>query len=355
MRALTPACLAAQATACPWLPALAATTPASRSLSVSVASRLTAPRTLNAPVRWRFSAFSQTSRPAIRENVSELYTGVSRATPAMRSRASRMSAGVGAVSVFNVEHLLHDLAYGGERVELPSLNLVEEPPKLGIVGHGLLQMNLGPRRGDREDFTCEVPAAPLVEEPVGLEVLPVAGDLLPELHDSLARDGLREDDRRLPVALGVEGEDRPHLVQHRLRCRVVLLVDGDDVRDLHDPRLQRLHRVTRTGHEDEDDRVGDSDHLDLTLPGADRLEEDQVTAGCVEHEQGLQRGLGEPAEVPSGAHRADEDAGVEEMVRQPDPIAEESALRERARGVDGDHADRLVLFAHVSNERADQA
>ena len=48
-----------------------ATTPACRCSGASGAIRLTAPRTLNAPVRWRFSAFNQTSRPAIREKVSE--------------------------------------------------------------------------------------------------------------------------------------------------------------------------------------------------------------------------------------------------------------------------------------------
>ncbi len=66
-----PAWRAAQATAWPWLPALAATTPAARSSSDSVAILLTAPRTLNAPVRCRFSALSETSRPTSRENVSE--------------------------------------------------------------------------------------------------------------------------------------------------------------------------------------------------------------------------------------------------------------------------------------------
>ena len=33
--------------------------------------RLYAPRILNEPVRWRFSAFSCTSRPTSRESVSE--------------------------------------------------------------------------------------------------------------------------------------------------------------------------------------------------------------------------------------------------------------------------------------------
>ncbi len=66
-----PASRAAQATAWPWLPALAATTPAARSSSESSAMRLTAPRILKAPVRWRFSALSSTSRPVRRENVSD--------------------------------------------------------------------------------------------------------------------------------------------------------------------------------------------------------------------------------------------------------------------------------------------
>src|SRR5215203_1649916 len=128
MRAWIPACLAAQATAWPWLPALAATTPGARSSSESVAIRLVAPRTLNAPVRWRFSALSKTARPARRENVSEGYTGVSRAMPARRRRASSMSARVGAVSVVaNLEHLLKYLLYGRERVELTPLDLVEQP------------------------------------------------------------------------------------------------------------------------------------------------------------------------------------------------------------------------------------
>src|SRR5919108_2818837 len=115
--ASTPASRAAQATAWPWLPALAATTPARRSDSESAATVLTPPRILNEPVRWRFSAFSSTSRPARRESVSDANTGVTRACAATRSRAARTSANVGA-STIDPEHALHDLAHGRERVEL---------------------------------------------------------------------------------------------------------------------------------------------------------------------------------------------------------------------------------------------
>src|SRR5918992_292645 len=118
--ARVPASRAAQATAWPWFPALAATTPASRSAAPSDEIVLYAPRILNEPVRCRFSAFSNTGRPASRVNVSEWYRGVSRATPASRSRAASMSASVGASKP---EHLLQDLADGGERIERPALDL----------------------------------------------------------------------------------------------------------------------------------------------------------------------------------------------------------------------------------------
>src|SRR5437588_11135841 len=144
-----PASRAAQATAWPWLPALAATTPAARSASESVFILLTAPRTLNAPVRWRFSAFSHTSRPASRVNVSDPYTGVTRATPSIRARASWMSVSVGTAVVAKFEHLAQYLPNRGKRIELTPLNLVEQAPELRIALDRALEVCLRPPRCDR--------------------------------------------------------------------------------------------------------------------------------------------------------------------------------------------------------------
>ena len=178
---------------------------------------------------------------------------------------------------------------------------------------------------------------------------------VPERLDAFPAQRLREHDRRLPVALMVESEDRPDVRHHRLRGRMVRLVDRDHVRDLHDPRLQRLDRVARAGHEDEQHRVRHPRHLDLALAGADRLHEDDVLAGRVEQQQRLQRRLGEAAEVAARAHRADEDARVEEVIREPDPVAEQRPLRERARRIDGDDAGRLPEAPRVADERSDEA
>ena len=121
------------------------------------------------------------------------------------------------------------------------------------------------------------------------------------------------------------------------------------------PAFSAWIRVAGAGHQHEQDGVGDADHLDLALAGADRLEEDELLAGRVEDEQRLQRRLREAAEMAARAHRADEDARVEEVVGEPDAVAEQRAVRERARRVDRDDADRRVALADVADERRDEA
>src|SRR5256885_3051522 len=193
--ARAPTSRAAHATACPWLPALAATTPAARSESESVEILWTAPRILNAPVRCRFSAFSSTRRPVRRVNVSEEKTGVTLAIPSIRSRAARMSATVGAIRL-DLEHAQQDLAHGAERVELARLHLVEQPAQLGIVGDGVLEVLLRARGRDREHLAGEVLAAPRLELAPGFQEGPVLLDLLPQRLDPLAAHRLGEHDRR---------------------------------------------------------------------------------------------------------------------------------------------------------------
>ena len=92
--------------------------------------------------------------------------------------------------------------------------------------------------------------------------------------------------------------------------------------------------------------------LDLALPRADGLHEHDVLARRVEQENRLQRRLGEPAEMPARPHRADVDARVEEVIGEPDAVAEERAVRERARRIDRDDADRPLALAECATSAA---
>ena len=140
--------------------------------------------------------------------------------------------------------------------------------------------------------------------------------------------------------------------QHRLR-RGVIHLDRDHVGNLHDPGFQCLHGVAGAGHQDEQHRVGDADHLDLRLPGAHGLEVDEVLPPASSRSIACSVASA-TAEMPARSHRADEDLGIEEVVREPDPVAEQRALRERAGRVDADHSDGSFLSAHVADERGDQ-
>jgi hypothetical protein len=98
--------------------------------------------------------------------------------------------------------------------------------------------------------------------------------------------------------------------------------------DLHDPCLEGLNRVARTGDEHEHNRVGMVDDVDLALADAHGLDEHGVVAGRVHQQRGLDRRLGESAERPPRGHRPYEHLRIEEVRGQPDPVAKQRAAAE---------------------------
>jgi hypothetical protein len=135
---------------------------------------------------------------------------------------------------------------------------------------------------------------------------------------------------------------------------VIGLVHDDHIGDLHHARLQRLDRVARARHQTENDRVGVVDDVDLGLADADRLDEDVVEPGCVHQQDRLEGRLGEASERAPVRHRADEHTLVEEVLREPDPVAEQRSRGERARGIDRQDRHAAPARACVAHERADQ-
>jgi hypothetical protein len=91
--------------------------------------------------------------------------------------------------------------------------------------------------------------------------------------------------------------------------------------------------------------VGQARHLDLGLPHADGLDQDDVAAGALEHPDGLGRGRRQPAEMTPAGHGPDVDARVDRVVLHPDPVAQDRPAGERAGRVDREHADPLALAA----------
>ena len=120
----------------------------------------------------------------------------------------------------------------------------------------------------------------------------------------------------------------------------VRLVDHEDVGDLHDAGLERLHLVAGAGHQRDDRDVGGADDVDFVLADADGLDDDDVLAGRVEHERRVAGRARQAAQVSARRHAADEHAFVGGVRLHPQAIAEHGAARERARRIDRDDARR---------------
>ena len=87
-----PSRAAAWASARPWLPVEAATTPCRRSSADSSATALVAPRSLKLPVCWRVSSLRWTGTPARAPSEGDATVGVAATRPPMRAAAASMSA-----------------------------------------------------------------------------------------------------------------------------------------------------------------------------------------------------------------------------------------------------------------------
>src|ERR1019366_2348051 len=117
-------------------------------------------------------------------------------------------------------------------------------------------------------------------------------------------------DRRFPGGGAGPLEHLAEIADRVVATRPVSLVDHEEVGDLEEPGLVRLHRVTPSGVENDDGRVGGAGDLDLDLAHTDGPDDPPRLACSVDHPHRLGGSNRETTEMPAGGHRADEHTGV---------------------------------------------
>ena len=180
---------------------------------------------------------------------------------------------------------------------------------------------------------------------------PVLRELRFQLVETVAsgRDGLQ--DRGDPRAVLSELEHLEDLLHDSVRSVAVGLVHDEEVRDLHEPRLDGLNVVAHTRRQDDDARLGEAEDFHLVLAHADRLDENVVVPGGVEHVHGVGRRAREAPEMPARGHRPNEHSGIRVEVLHANPVAEDRSTRERRRRVHGDDADSSASRPGLPRER----
>ena len=119
--------------------------------------------------------------------------------------------------------------------------------------------------------------------------------------------------------------------------------------------LDRLHRIAEAGNRDDEHGVGEARDRDLGLTGAHRLDQDHVEgARALEHARDVSRRACERARRAAAREAPDVDALTPELLLHAHPVAEHGAAADRARRVDGEHADPLARLRVALDQPADE-
>src|ERR1017187_7733805 len=167
--------------------------------------------------------------------------------------------------------------------------------------------------------------------------------------DSLATLGGGVNRRPLPFERAVVGAGCG-----RVGIEQIGLVNNQDIRNLHQTGFRPLDLVAQLGHEHHDDRVRHFRNLHFILPRAHRLHDHDVETRRIQCMDDLRCRIGYPAMMVARRQAANEHAFVLAVPLHPQAVAQQRSARDRARRINRDDADGLVLSAQIVDEPVDQ-
>lgn len=162
---------------------------------------------------------------------------------------------------------------------------------------------------------------------------------------SAATQGGDRLDNRDGFGTGAQGERRIQFLAGARRALAIGLVDHQHVGNLQDAGLHGLDAVAEPRRRHDHADIGDLGHVDLGLPGADRLDQDDLEPARIQRVDDADRRRRKSPHVTLRGERAHIDAIVVERRRHADAIAENGTPGDRARRVHRDHADADAVRA----------
>ena len=172
--------------------------------------------------------------------------------------------------------------------------------------------------------------------------------------DTVRRAGL---EHRWPPVVGavlVEPKHCLDLGNSAVGTLVVRLVHDEQIGDLHDARLERLHTVSGPRHRHHDRHVGGTRDLDLRLADTDRLDDDHVEPAGVQDHRRVTGGARHTAQLAPRRHTPHKYTGVAGMRLHPHPVAEQRATAERAGRIHRQHTHGATTRTQHGDDPVDQ-
>jgi hypothetical protein len=132
------------------------------------------------------------------------------------------------------------------------------------------------------------------------------------------------DERKLRRA-SAEGKPTAQAIKGRLGTRAIRFIYGNDVGDLEDPRLHRLHLVATLGPFHNEQHIGEPRDADLGLPGTNRLHKDQIKPCRLNQNRCRSGNVGERSTAATCSNRAREATVIVGMFINAHAITKECA------------------------------
>ena len=181
------------------------------------------------------------------------------------------------------ERLVQDRIGGRVRVHLGAGDPIDQPVESAGLEDPVLGMLQEAVRHQLPDPAADTRLPSPPSHVAAASTKPVHGVQDVVDADAIRRAGL---EHRWPPVVGtvlVEPQHGLDLGDRAVGTVVVRLVHDEQVGDLHDARLQRLHTVAGPGHGDDDRHVGRARDLDLGLPDTDRFDDDHIEPAGVQN------------------------------------------------------------------------
>src|SRR5262245_14673059 len=235
------------------------------------------------------------------------------------------------------------------------LQLGQQPADVVAAAEALLQ----PVAQHRDEPLLLLLAPPRRQLAGRAQTPAVVLDRRPHLVHAPALERAHREHGRIPVRAHVPEEVQRGAVLGRraLRARDVVavpLVDRERIGELEDALLDALELVPRAGKHQHEEEVDHRRDRDLGLADADRLDQHDVVARRLAHEDGLARPPRDAAEGAAGWARPDERLRRHRQTRHARLVPEDAAAGARARRIDRQHRDALLLRDQVEPEGLDE-
>ena len=132
------------------------------------------------------------------------------------------------------------------------------------------------------------------------------------------------------------------------------LVDDDEVGELDDAALHSLQLVARARSEEQHEQVDHAGHRNLRLADSNGLDEHDVEAGGLTHQERFTRAPRHAPERSPRRRRADERLGSPRELLHARLVAEDRPAAAHARRVDREHRNAMPRIHEVQAERFDE-